>query len=197
MSNSSRKHKKKEESMEYHFSDSVGKVINLEIPAEKVSLLFQSLSERLGENNETINEYSIYKNQNLELTVFPDGSSFCRQVILKKVDNKKVPDNVFINYKEKHKISNDIFPSRYSYNSVVDIIDVIFDIDDGIKIILSTIYENNKSNEKIKNVESLGNPRVFNKSKNVWCEVYISTEVKIDYERVVDTINYVKEIIDN
>ena len=44
MSNSSRKHKKKEESIEYHFSDSVGKVINLEIPAEKVSLLFQSLS---------------------------------------------------------------------------------------------------------------------------------------------------------
>jgi hypothetical protein len=220
----SKNYKKKEDYIEYHFSDNVGEIkrvkpyLDVEIPAEKIRKIFEQFREKFGET-EIIKEYSTYKHNDMELTVFPDGSSFCRQVIVREVQDEKVPSGICVIYKEKFKISNDYFPCKYIYNSSVDVIDVIFnvtnDIDEAkassthrggrttsfasspydIKIVLSTTYENNRTVEKVKKVESLGRPNKIKKSKNAWCELYVTVGCSCDVEDVHNTINFVKEIM--
>ena len=152
-------YKKKEESIEYRFSNKIdvkstksivtSPYIDVEIPVDKIQDVFSMLREKYGET-ENIKEYSIYKHNDLELTVFPDGSSFCRQIIVKELKDINIPMGIFVNYKEKFKISNDYFPCKYVYNSSIDIVDVIFTLSNDIKIVLSTVYENNRNFEKVK-----------------------------------------------
>jgi hypothetical protein len=153
-------YKKKEESIEYRFSNNIGgnvkstkptsasPYIDVEIPVDKIQAVFSILREKYGET-ENIKEYSTYKNNDLELTVFPDGSSFCRQIIVKEVKDINIPSGIFVNYKEKFKISNDYFPCKYVYNSSVDVVDVVFTLSNEIKIVLSTIYENNRIKKRL------------------------------------------------
>jgi len=196
----SKNYKKKEDYIEYHFSNNIGEnktkpFFDIEIPVNKIRKVFGQLSEKYGENNEVIKEYSIYKHNDLELTVFLDGSSFCSQVSLKEVQVPSIPNGIIVIYKEKHKISNDYFPSKYTYSSIIDVVDVIFTAKNGINIILSTIFENNRKVEKLKSIENLSISRNVISSENVWCEIYVKVECTCDAKDVNDTINFVKEIM--
>jgi hypothetical protein len=196
-------YKKKEESIEYRFSNKIAvkstksivtsPYIDVEIPVDKIQDVFSMLREKYGET-ENIKEYSIYKHNDLELTVFPDGSSFCRQIIVKELKDINIPMGIFVNYKEKFKISNDYFPCKYVYNSSIDIVDVIFTLSNDIKIVLSTIYENNRNFSKVKKVEDLGRPDKIKKSKNAWCELYVDVECSCDVENVHNTIKMLVEV---
>lgn len=194
----SKNYKKKEDYIEYRFSNNVGEsktkkpYMDVEIPVEKVREVFDKFREKFGEN-EIIKEYSTYKHNDMELTVFPDGSSFCRQVIIREVQDTKVPDGICVTYKEKFKISNDYFPCKYLYNSAIDVIDVIFNVTNDIKIVLSTTYENNRKIRKLKKVESLGMPNKIKKSKNTWCELYVTVGCSCDVDDVHNTINFVMD----
>jgi hypothetical protein len=198
-------YKKKEESIEYRFSNNIGgnvkstkttsasPYIDVEIPVDKIQAVFFMLREKYGET-ENIKEYSTYKNNDLELTVFPDGSSFCRQIIAKELKDINIQSGIFVNYKEKFKISNDYFPCKYVYNSSVDVVDVVFTLSNDIKIVLSTIYENNKNFERVKKVEDLGRPDKIKKSKSAWCEMYVVVDCSCDVENVHNTIKMLAEI---
>jgi len=199
---SSKNYKKKEDYIEYRFSDNGGDIkaknkpyLDVEISVEKVRKVFEQFREKFGEN-EIIKEYSTYKHNDMELTVFPDGSSFCRQVTMHEVKDTRVPSGIFVTYKEKYKISNDYFPCKYIYNSALDVIDVIFNVTDKIKIVLSTTYENNRTVEKLKKIEDLGRPSKIKRSKNAWCELYVTVGCSCDVEDVHNTINFVKDVID-
>lgn len=197
-------YKKKEESIEYHFSNNIGGTvkstknscnfpyIDVEISVDKIQSVFSMLREKYGET-ENIKEYSTYKNNDLELTVFPDGSSFCRQIIMKEVKDINIPSGIFVNYKEKFKISNDYFPCKYVYNSSIDVVDVVFTVINDIKIVLSTIYENNRNFEKVKKVEDLGRPDKIKQSKSAWCEMYVEVDCSCDVENVHNTIKMLAE----
>lgn len=194
----SRNYKKKEDYIEYRFSNNIEEnkpFLDIKIPFEKTRNIFEKLQEIFGENNEIIKEYSIYKYNDLELTVFPDGSSFCLQVSTKKLEDNKTPKEIIVTHKEKYKISNDYFPCKFSYNSSIDVIDVIFTIKKGINIILSTIYENNKNNNKLTSIEDLGRPLLSNKLENIWCELYVSVECTCDTDDVYKTIDLMKKIV--
>ena len=194
----SKNYKKKEEYIEYRFSNNSENnkpFLDIGIPIEKITKVFSKLQEKFGENNEIIKEYSIYKYNDMELTVFPDGSSFCRQIYVKKIEDNKTPDNIIVTYKEKHKISNDYFPCKFSYNSVIDVIDIVYNVKKGINIILSTNYENNKNKEILKNIENLGKETSSSKSNNVWCELYVNVDCSCDVNDVYNTINLITKIL--
>ena len=197
---SSKNYKKKDDYIEYRFSHNAGKnkpFIDVGIPVEKIRKVFATLQERFGENNELIKEYSVYKHNDMELTVFPDGSSFCRQVSVKEIEDKTTPDSVIVTYKEKHKISNDYFPCKFIYSSAIDVIDIVYNVKKGIKIVLSTIYENNRSTEKLKTIESLSRANQATKSDKIWCEAYVNVECTCDVKDVYETINLMKEAFEN
>ena len=62
--------------IEYHFTDDhTSPCVNLEIPIKKIQDIFSILREKFGEN-EIIKEYSVYRHNDMELTLFPDGSCF-------------------------------------------------------------------------------------------------------------------------
>ena len=119
-------YKKKEELIEYRFSNNIGEnlkntsisFIDVAITVDKIQSVFYMLREKYGET-ENIKEYSTYKNNDLELTVFPDGSSFCRQIISKELKDINIPSGIFIIYKEKLKISNDIIFKRHFLQCVL------------------------------------------------------------------------------
>jgi hypothetical protein len=182
----------KSSSIEYHFSDNKESIpyTSVEIPIEKIKSIFKTLKEKFGDI-EIIKEYSIYKNNDLILTVYPDGSSFCSQVTTYEIKDPKISSGIIVMYNEKNKISNDIFPCQYIYNSILDVIDIIFNVNKDIKIVLSTIYENNRNISKVKNIESLGRPVKLTKSKNAWCELYVKVECDSKVEEVHDTINFI------
>ena len=201
-------HKKKEDSIEYHFSYNKSiknngnlPYFNTEIPIEKIRKVFDHFRMKFGEN-EIIKEYSTFKHNDLELTVFPDGSSFCRQIESRKLQDQKINEelddsklDIFVTYKEKHKISNDFFPCKYIYYSALDIIDVIFNVNKDIKIVLSTIYENNRNLEKIKSIEKIGRPNMIKHSSNTWCEMYMVVDCASDVDDVHNTIEFIKECL--
>jgi len=103
---SSKNYKKKEDYIEYRFSNNDGEsknkpFLDVGISVEKIRKVFAKLQEIFGENNELIKEYSVYKHNDMKLTVFPDGSSFCRQVSVKEVKDTTTPDGIIVTYKEK------------------------------------------------------------------------------------------------
>ena len=181
----------KSSSIEYHFGETDNKsdapYFSVEIPIEKIRSIFEMLKENFGEN-EIIKEYSMYKKNDLILTVYPDGSSFCSQLVTREIKDPNIPPGIFVLYNEKYKHSNDNFPCQYIYNSIVDVVDIIFSVNNDVKIVLSTIYENNRNITKVKNIESLGRPTKFAKSKNAWCELYMIVECNSKVEEVHDTI---------
>lgn len=190
-------YKKKEEYIEYRFSYNNDKkpFVDVGIPLEKVKKLFTNLQEKFGENNEIIKEYSIYKHDDMELTLFPDGSSFCRKVSTKKIEDSNTSNNILVTYKEKTKIPNDNFPCSFVYNSVCDIIDIIYNINNEIQIVLNTSYENNRIYEKLKTIESLGRANRPTKSNKIWCEVYLKINCNSKVEDVYKTIDLIEKFI--
>ena len=187
--------------IEYHFSDNsiiegINKKLNepyfsLEIPIKSIEFIFESLEKKFGKS-ETIKEYSIYKNNDFILTVYPDGSSYCCKTVSREIKDPIFSSNILVLYTEKYKVSNDNFQCKYIYNSNIDIIDIIFNVNNNINIVLSTLYENNinvKKNSKIKNIESLGKQTKISKSNNAWCELYVSVKCDSNIEEVHEIIN--------
>jgi len=185
--------KKTEKYTEYVFSevsDNKLPYFDSKISAEKMRLIFNSLREKYG-IIELIKDYSIYSHNNLELKVYIDGSSFCKRVSMKKSE-KNINENICILDIIKNKVSNDIFPCKYSYDSILDIVDIIFNISENISVILRTLYENNKLFDKTKNVKNIGikkrNIKNIRKSNKYWCTISVITSGENIDEDVVRII---------
>jgi hypothetical protein len=177
--------------IEYHFTDDhISPCVNLEIPIKKIQDIFSILREKFGEN-EIIKEYSVYRHNDMELTLFPDGSCFCRQISIKELKDEKVP--LYITYVKKHKIANDVFPCKYMYHSAKDIVDVIFHVNEDIQIILRTNYENNIQ-EKIKELQDLGRPRKIQSSSQTWCELSIVANCSASIDDIYKSIHLLQEL---
>lgn len=162
----------------YMVSDK-SKIVDLGVSKEKIQRISQAIRDRLGKV-EMCRDYTVYSYQNLELTVYPDGSSFCHQVSrLPYVLDKKYASFLGIQTLRK-KIANDIFPSRYKYDSVIDTVDVIFPWTEEIEIILRLrIEEGDHHTDPAPSVEELYEVQ----SKNdIWVEVMVKS---IDVKREV------------
>ena len=171
---------KSEKYTEYVFSENCSDDIpyfDSKISAEKMKVVFNTLRKKYGVV-ETINDYSIYSHNDLELKVYVDGSSFCKRVSINKTNNNNI-NNIYKLSVIKQKVNNDIFPCKYSYDSVLDIIDIKFTISDNICIVLRTLYENNRFFEKTNNIKKIGlksrNIKNINKSNKYWCTISIIT----------------------
>lgn len=188
-------YKKNDNNVKYYFSDKKGydnTFFDLSISSDKISELYNELVKKYGEID-IIKDYSIYKYDNLELTIFPDGSSFCKKVKNTKIKDEKFSD-LYVNFVEKTKIPNDCFPCQYNYNTSKDVIDIIFPIDNNIKIVLSTYYDNN-TNENIKNINDLSRPVKLKSSKKTWCELSLNVSCYSNIEDIHKTIKNIKELL--
>ena len=188
--------KQNENYVKYYFTDNKelknNICSNISISCDKIDKVYKDLVKKYGEID-IIKDYSIYKYNNLELTIFPDGSSFSR-----KVKNTKIKDeffsDLFVIYMEKFKIPNDCFPCQYSYDSSQDIIDIVFKINNNIDIVLSTKYEN-ETIENIKEIKDLIRPNKLKTSKKSWCELTLNASCYSNIENIHKTIKNIKELL--
>lgn len=176
--------------IQYFFSKGKNKNIffNTSISQSDIRKIFTYFSKKIGQNNELIKEYSVYKNDDLELTVYPDGSSFCWNSSFKLLNDSKVSDNINIIYVEKYKLSNDLFPCLYSYESVVDIIDIIFNINKNISVVISTNYENNRNYYKTDDISEINN-------NEKWFELYLKVKPSAKIENINNLINEINILL--
>lgn len=198
LNNTSSGYKKKEHFIEYHFSNNdEGKnktFFNMEIDTKKTQSIFVFLLNKYGNEKFIIRDYSTYKYKDIELKVYPDGSSYCHRITELEINDNSL-NNIIILNKERYKISNDNFPCFYKNDSSKDIIDIIFNITNEIKIILSTIYENNESaytfecKSKPKSIDNIGKSFKINSTNNCWCEIYIKVEVNDNINNHKENIN--------
>lgn len=193
---SKHKYKKSEHFIEYYVSVNSKNITDVSIPIKKIKNIFTNLQNEFGTNNETIKEYSLYGYDNKELTVFPDGSSFCRQIELQKLEDKNLPSSFYILYKKKDKIPNDCFPSSFVYNTNFDITDIIYTFKEGVRIIISTYYNHNNKLEKIKKIEDLGKKQRSIPKDKVWCELYIQADCYSKTEDVYKAIEILQKSIE-
>ena len=194
--NDKKSYQKNENYVKYHFSDKkelLNKYYDINISSDKIAYVYKELRKLYGETD-IIKDYSLYKHNNLELTVFPDGSSFCRRVRETKVKDEKFPE-IFVSFLEKFKLSNDYFPCQYNYNSTQDVIDIIFSVNSNIDIILSTKYENNNLNEKIKEINEISRPIKLKTTNKTWCELYLLVKCSANIDNIHKTINILEELV--
>lgn len=170
--------------------------------------LFLSFRKKLGDVD-TVSEYSVYKHRDLELTVLPDGSSFCHQVLRKPVEDRSLPSTdlrcpkILVVINDKTKVSNDIFPPKYSYDDVYDNIDIVFPwpidnldhkpINHPISIVISTRNQTDKRSEA-RSVKNLGKPSVTT-NKDIWCEIYVKVRSEAEVSDVHKCVSYVESCL--
>lgn len=184
----------KELYIEYHFLHTLNNYsYNTKIPILKIQNIFLELSKRFGENNHKINEYSLYIHDEMELIIYMDGSNFCKKTKTRKINDPYIKDdNIITLYVEKNKMHNDTFPSLYN-NSVYDIIDIVFSIDNNIQCIIRTnmVYENNKKDT----IDKIGISKNHKSNKNTWCEIFLQVDCSSDVNQVHTEIDYIKSLL--
>lgn len=201
-----------DQKIEYHFLKTLEQKPKKSVPYldTKISIktmrnLLSVLRERMGPV-ERIKEYTIYKHWNKHLTILPDGSSFCNQVIRRPLEDKglpntdlKLPENmtILVELKEKIKLSNDVFPPEYVYDEVVDIIDMVFQWSDTIAIILSTKYKEEDDSDGALTVKGMGRTSKMEDLKSVWCEVYLSADPTTDVDELHELIQFLTDTMTN
>ena len=193
--NTKKSYKKNDNYVKYYFSDKKrlnSTFFDLSISSDKISELYNGFVKKYGEID-IIKDYSIYKYDNLELIIFPDGSSFCKKVKNTKIKDEKFSD-LYVKFVEKTKIPNDCFPCQYNYNTSKDVVDIIFAINKNINIVLSTYYDNN-INENIKTINELSRPVKLKSSKKTWCELSLNVSCYSNIEDIHETINNIKELL--
>jgi hypothetical protein len=180
----------KESYIEYHFLHSSNTyTYETRIPASKIQKVFIELSSRFGENNHSINEYSQYSHENLELTIYMDSSNFCKKVKSILVNDPYIKDKKICSlYVEKNKVHNDSFPSLYN-NTVYDIIDIVFELEPGIFLII----RNKKGNtiKKEVSVEKIGVSRNSKTNNTTWSEIYLQVSCESNVEKVHSELDYI------
>lgn len=200
---------KMENKIEYHFlhescfqhvpNKKSKPFFNTEIPKSSIISLTECLRKQMGEV-ERKKEYTIYRNLNMDLTVLPDGSSFCHQTFSKPLEDKRLtntkfsssnPIDILVVYKEKTKISNDLFPSQFTYEEIIDVIDIIYPWAKGLSIILSLRYHKDKGNENSSSVKKMGRCSKIEHSPYVWCELFLQVDCEVEVEKVHECVNYV------
>jgi len=160
--------------------------------------LFSALRNRLG-IVESLKEYSTYKYRNLELTVLPDGSSFCHQVRCKPLEDEGLPisdlkrPKVLVMMNERVKISNDIFPPEYTYDDVFDNVDIVFPWGDGISVVMSARFSSDNMSTDARTVRGMGRPEKTGESDKLWCEVYVKVGCECSVEDVHECVKFVEK----
>jgi hypothetical protein len=174
------------------------------IPKKFIHFFFDVLRDKFGES-ELCKEYTIYKYRNLEMTVLPDGSSFCHQVLYKPVQDKNIEYSdfnksaydvrVLISINERVKISNDVFPSEYNYDDVIDTIDIIFKWSDKISIVLSTKYQSDNSDNTVTKIKEITRPDRIESSDKLWAEIYLKVSCDCNFNSVHECVNFIEKTI--
>jgi hypothetical protein len=158
-----------------------------------------SRNEHIISSTSICKEYTKYVHWNMELTILPDGSSFCHQVSVLPIESKlsELPNHILPTKTSKLKIANDFFPSKYSYHSVCDTVDVIFPWGSAINVILRLKLEENRSQatHQAKTVKKLYE---IQGQKNTWCEILVQApeythEVKSALQFILDSLNKKKK----
>jgi hypothetical protein len=198
-----------EKAIEYHFLKSfcstkkrktVVPYMETDLPAKSVQNLFSSLRKKLG-IVESCKEYSLYRHWNMVLTVLPDGSSFCHQVLCKPLEDKELQSSgsaaanpkILVVYSEKVKISNDIFPPEFSYDEILDVVDIGFPWSEHIEVVLSTRYQNDETSSHTSgSVKNMGRPVKIQDSSKLWCEMYIKVDCECSVEDVHECVRFVE-----
>lgn len=174
--------------------------------ARVVQKLFSLLRKRFGVV-EMYKDYSVYKHRNMELTVLPDGSSFCHQVFRKPLEDKGLPNSdpeslgtikILAELNEKVKISNDLFPPAYVYDEILDAIDIVFPWSSNISIVLSTCLDTqwmNERSQEVRNVKNIGRSTNNQDRDHLWCEVYVRVDYDSDVDDVHKVVKYIHQII--
>ena len=147
------------------------KVVDLSVTKERSRAISQALRDRLGKVD-VCRDYTVYSHQNLELTVYPDGSSFCHQVNRLPLAEKKYPSFMGIQMIRK-KIANDIFPSRYTYDAVTDTIDVIFPWTEQVDVIIRLRVEENDQNTN--SAPSVAELHEVQGKNDTWVEIMVKS----------------------
>lgn len=168
------------------------KMIDLGVSKEKIQRISQAIRDRLGKV-EICRDYTVYSYQNLELTVYPDGSSFCHQVSRLPYPLDKTYSSILGLESIRKKIANDIFPSRYTYDSVIDTVDVIFPWTKEVEIILRLrIEEGDHHTDPAPSVEELYEVQ----SKNdIWVEIMVkSLDVQRDVYECIEFLERERKV---
>jgi hypothetical protein len=190
-----------EKYVEYHFlrnffSKSIKKNPYFETNQQKnvIRLLFEKLKAKLGEV-ERKKEYALYKKDNMELTVLPDGSSFCHHIKTKPLKDENFP-NLLILFCEKRKIHNDIFTPAYSYDEELEIVEICFPWNENIHIMFHLKHKRDEMKEEVDVIEKLGRPLQINHLSCIWCELFLKISFEAEMEKVNECVNYIFESVD-
>lgn len=173
-------------------------VKDLRIDCKKVKHVYDKLRQRYG-NKDTVKEYSLYRYNALELTIYKEGSSFCNEisdVAIKDLDLKN-PENVYVKCQRKRKVSNDAFPCFYDLDSTIDKNDIIFKISSNTNIVISLCHENNKNHSIVKSLEDMGKKKNIKKNPYLWCEIKLVTDKKEMTKFLHDSIDYVTKLLNS
>lgn len=186
--------KSKESYIVYHFLHSSCKhIYETKIPNTKIQKIFTELTKKYGENNHTIQEYSLYSYEDMELTLYMDGSNFCRKKKSILIEDPYIKDKKICSlYVEKKKVHNDSFPSLYD-NIVYDIIDIVFILQEGISLVIQTKKENIIKN--IDTIYKLGIPKKSVSNKNIWCEIFLQVDYNSHVDDVHSEIEYIYSLL--
>lgn len=186
--------KSKESYIIYHFlHSSHPHIYETKIPNTKIQKIFIELTKKFGENNHSIQEYSLYSYEDKELTLYLDGSNFCRKKKSILVKDPYIKDKKICSlYVEKKKVHNDSFPSLYD-NIVYDIIDIVFILQKGISLVIQTKKENIIKN--IDTIYKLGIPKKSVSNKNIWCEIFLQVDYNSHVDDVHSEIEYIYSLL--
>jgi hypothetical protein len=170
--------------------------------------LFSELRKKFGET-EKYKDYSIYKEDNLELTLFLNGSSFCHQVSRQPLKDKGLEGTdidsfddmeILVELREKTKISNDLFPPKYMYDEILDITDIVFSWSKNISIVLSVKYQrqvNHHGNYASETtVRSFGFSNIRN-TNEFWAEISVEATFFSDVSEVHRAVLFVRNVLEN
>lgn len=185
-------YKNKESYIEYHFlHSSHSHIFEKKISSLKIQKVFLKLSERFGENNHSIQEYSLYNHEDMELTLYLDGSNFCNKKKSITVEDPYIKNkNICSLFVEKNKIHNDTFPSLYD-NTVYDIIDIVFKLQNGISLVIQT--KKVDTIQKVESIDKLGISK--NTNGNTWCEVFLKVNCESEVSKVHSEIDYIYSLL--
>lgn len=155
-------------------------------PKKKIQALFEHYYNKY-KNTYQQREYTVYNYENMYLYLYPDGSSYCNQIIQKRIIDTKYPTMLTL-YHHIKKLPNDQFLNKFQYDFIHDIIEIIFPIQSQLKVIIKTIYNNEQTcplESYIKDTKDITH----------WIEITLQVHTKCNIADVHETIQEINEIL--
>ena len=189
--------------IQYYFTEKKGTkdIFNVKISKNTIQRVFSVLRENFGE--ERVNDYKVYKDGDLELTVYQEGSNFCNLVTEKRIKDEAIHESILVCHLNLKKVHNDKFPCKFKYEEVLDVIDVFFEINESnsrnkenyIKIIMRCKYDNCPNLNTIKKIHEIGMKQNVSDCDKFWIEFILEASPLSNPKKVHELINLIYELI--